>query len=146
MFFRRADGAPERRTLQATAPGEGGQYEGRFALLDPGIVSVLVFENDNPDGELLAREDVLVKVPDVEMARSSQDRETLEQTAAASKDGFYTFLGDTDKLAAAFQDRRPYETEVDRSTRPLWDHWWTLAVVVFLLTVEWIVRKRVRLV
>src|SRR5690606_36991038 len=84
VFFRRADGAPERRTLQATAPGEGGQYEGRFALLDPGIVSVLVFENDNPDGELLAREDVLVKVPDVEMARSSQDRETLEQTAAAS--------------------------------------------------------------
>ena len=146
VFFRRADGQPERRTLQAVAPGETGEYEGRFTLQDPGVVSVLAFENDNPDGELLAREDVLVKMPDLELARSSQDRETLEQIAAASKDGFYSFVADTGRLAAVFKDRRPTETEVDRSTRPLWDHWWTLAGILLLLTVEWIARKRVRLV
>lgn len=146
VYFRRADGQPERRTLQAVAPGETGEYEGRFTLQDPGVVSVLAFENDNPDGELLAREDVLVKMPDLELARSSQDRETLEQIAAASKDGFYSFVADTGRLAAVFKDRRPTETEVDRSTRPLWDHWWTLAFILLLLTVEWIARKRVRLV
>lgn len=147
VFFRKADGQPERRMLQAvTAAGESGEFESRFTMQDPGVVSVLVFEDDNPQGETLAREDVLVKVPDVEMARSSQDRETLEQIAAASKDGFYSLLGDVDKLAAVFKDRKPYETEVDRSTRPLWDHWWTLAGVLCLLTVEWLLRKRVRLV
>ncbi|MEZ5963500.1 MAG: glutamine amidotransferase [Planctomycetota bacterium] len=146
VFFRRADGQPERRTLQATAPGENGEFEGRFTLQDPGVVSVLVFENDNPDGQMLAREDVLVKIPDVELARSSQDRDTLEQVAAASKDGFYTFLGDTQRLIDAFKDRRPYETEVDRTTRPLWDTWWTFVIVLLLLTAEWILRKRVRLV
>ncbi len=147
VFFRKADGQPERRMLQAaTGANDSGEFEGRFTMPDPGVVSVLVFEDDNPQGETLAREDILVKVPDVEMARSSQDRETLEQIAAASKDGFYSLLGDLDRLAAVFKERKPYETEVDRSTRPLWDHWWTLAGVLALLTIEWLLRKRVRLV
>ena len=48
-------------------------------------MNILVAEDDNPAGVVLAREDVLVKIPDREMAQSSQDRETLEKIAAHSK-------------------------------------------------------------
>jgi len=45
-----------------------------------------------------------------------------------------------------FRDRRPYQNEIDRSTRPVWDTIWTLLAILFLLAVEWIYRKRRRLV
>jgi uncharacterized membrane protein len=145
IFLRRADGPVERQALSAVS-GEDGVFEGRFTLLDPGTVSLLVFADDNPSGEVLAREDVLVKIPDKEMADSSQDRDTLEKVAGASKGGFYAFLADAGQLADVFKERKPYESEVDRSTRPAWDAWWTLAGILALLTVEWLLRKRARLV
>ena len=102
--------------------------------------------NDDPAGDVLAREDVLVKIPDREMARSSQDRPALEQLAASSKGGRYVFLGDADQLADEFRDQKPYEHQVDSSTRPLWDTMWILLAALAVLGAEWILRKRARLV
>ena len=145
FYLRRADGDPERRTLRAV-PDELGRYQGTFSLDRPASVSVLVFDNDNPLDQVLAREDVLVKIPDREMSHSSQDRETLEMIAKSSKDGRYVFLGDANDLAEDFRDRRTPDTEIHRQIRTLWDKWWVLAVIVGLLAVEWILRKRARLV
>jgi hypothetical protein len=145
VFLRGADRAPERRTLRPV-PGEVGSYQGTFTMEESGSFSFLVFENDNPQGKVLAREDVFVKIPDREMADSSQDRESLEKIAAASKDGRYVFLADAQSLMTELGDRRPFETEVDRSTRPIWDNLWTLLGLLVVLGAEWILRKRARLV
>ncbi|MCC6671793.1 MAG: hypothetical protein IT458_12075 [Planctomycetes bacterium] len=145
VFLRRADGKPQRRTLRAV-PGEEGAYQGAFTMDEPGTVSWLVFANDNPADKVLAREDVLVKVPDREMAQSSQDRAMLEQIAAASKGGRHLFVGRADELAAELKGRKAFEHEVDRVTRPVWDTIWTLLVVLSLLAAEWLLRKGARLV
>ena len=145
VFLRRAESAPERRTLRAV-PGELGNYQGTFTLDRPASVSVLVFDNDNPSDKVLAREDVLIKIPDREMNHSSQDQPTLETTAQASKGGRYVFLGNADDLATDFRDRRAPDTEIRREVQTLWDKWWVLAVVLGLLALEWLLRKRARLV
>ncbi len=145
VFLRRSDGKPERRSLRAI-PGELGSYQGTFQMDRPTSVSVLVFDNDNPADKVLAREDVLVKIPDREMTHSSQDRATLEAIAAASKGGGYVFLGDAGKLADDFKDRSTPDREIHRQIRTLWDKSWVLAVILTLLAAEWILRKRARLV
>ncbi len=145
VFLRRPEGGAEKRTLRPV-PTEPGSFQGSFVLEEPGAVSVLVLGGDRPEGEVLAREDVLVKIPDRELAHSSQDRETLEAIARASKGGRYVFLAEADSLVDDFAKVVPFEREVDRKTRPLWDTWWTLLLVLAILAVEWTLRKRARLV
>ena len=145
VFFRRADGLPQKRTLRASV-GEDGTFVGSFQIDEPGTVSILVCEQDNPVGRVLAREDVLVKIPDKEMEQSSQDRAMLERISEASKGGRAFFLAETERLLDQFKGKKPYEHEVDRATRPAWDNWWTLGVVLLVLAVEWSLRKRARLI
>ena len=145
VFFRRPDQEPEKYILRSR-PGEAGAYRGTRTMDQPGAVSVIVYANDNPSDEVIAREDLLVKLPNREMEQSSQDRGMLEQIAAASKGGRYLFLADAEQLMEDFRDKRPYQNEIDRSTRPVWDTIWTLLAILFLLAVEWIYRKRRRLV
>jgi hypothetical protein len=116
---------------------------------EPGAFSFLVCRDDNPQGELLAREDVLVKVPDRELALSSQDQKTLQAIAGATAErgGSYHFLGDVDQLIAKLGERRPFRREeIDRQTRPAWDRLLTLLAILAVLSVEWVLRKRARLV
>lgn len=145
VFFRRPEQQAHKRVLRAV-PGEIGAYEGAFTMEEPGAVSIMVYANDNPADEVLAREDLLVKIPDREMALSSQDRETLDRIAEQSKNGRYLSLAKADALFEQFRDRKPYEQEVDRQTRPAWDSLTTLLAILVVLGLEWILRKRARLV
>ena len=145
IFMRRERGPLERKLLRPTSL-EPGTYEGRFTLDQPGSYSFLVLDGDRENGEALARQDLLVKIPDRELADSSQDRAQLEAIARQSKDGRYVFLADAAELAQDLARRRPVSTEVDRSTRPIWDSTWSLLVLLGVLSVEWLLRKRARLV
>jgi hypothetical protein len=145
VFLRGADREPERRLLRPVT-GEPGTYQGRITIDEPGSYSLLVFEADNPAGDVLAREDVFVEIPDRELADSSQDRRTLEEIAAASKGGRYVSLADAAELAEELGGRRAFDTEVDRTTRPMWDSIWSLLALLTVLSIEWILRKRARLV
>ena len=49
-------------------------------------------------------------------------------------------------LLAELRKKGPGRKEVYRSTREVWDSWTTLLCVVGVLAVEWILRKRFRLV
>ncbi len=145
VFLRQADRAPERRVLRVV-PGEPGTYKGSFALDRPASVSVLVFEHDNPGDKILAREDVLVEIPDREMSHSSQDPKTLAAIAERSKNGRYVFLAGATGLVEEFRERKPLEQEINRQTEPIWDRAGLLFLVLALLSAEWLLRKRARLV
>lgn len=149
IFLRDQRNPPERRVLRAV-PGEPGVYQASFTLPDAGAFSFLVFANQNPADTVLAREDVLVRMPDKEMSDSSQDAELLRRVAAAShgadRSGRYVFLADAAGLAAEFAQRKAAESREDTRTRPVWDSFWALLLVLGLLAVEWLLRKRARLV
>ena len=149
IFLVDAANRSERRLLRAV-PGEPGSYQASFTMATAGVFRFVVHQNQNPADAVLAREDVLVKVPDRELAQSSQDQATLERIAEASSGasggGRYVFLGDADRLAADFVGRKAYESREDTRTRPAWDSWWSLAVLLLVLSVEWILRKRARLI
>jgi hypothetical protein len=149
VFLRDHAGTTEPRVLRAV-PGEPGTYQASFTMADPGAFSFLVFANQNPADTVLAREDVLVKVPDREMADSSQDAETLRRIAAASQGtegiGRYVFLADAQSLAAEFKGRKSVENREDTRTRPAWDTLWSLLLLLTVLGAEWLLRKRARLV
>ena len=90
-----------------------------------------------PAGKLRSGFEVLA--PDAEeLADLSANLPLLEQIAAASGGKVYdiTAVGDLARDVAARAAVR--ETE---SVSPLRRSWWTLAVVVLLLTAEWVIRK-----
>ncbi len=149
IFLRDTAQKTEKRILRAV-PGEPGLYQASFTMAESGAFSFLVFANQNPADTVLAREDVLVRVPDKEMADSSQDAELLRAVAAASRGGDavgrYAFLADADDLAAEFQNRKSWESREDTRTRPAWDTIWSLLLLLGLLAAEWLLRKRARLV
>ena len=119
-------------------------------MAETGAFSFLVYANQNAADAVLAREDVLVRMPDKEMADSSQDTATLQRLAEASRgadgSGRYVFLADARSLADEFAHRKASESREDTTTRPAWDNGWSLTIVLGLLAVEWLLRKRARLV
>jgi hypothetical protein len=149
VFLRDQRGAVERRNLRPV-PGEPGVYEGSFTMAETGAFSFLVFANHNPDDRVLAREDVLVRIPDAEMADSSQDPETLrriaENSRGADTSGRYVFLADAASLAPEFAKRKSFETQEDKRTTPVWDSVWSLLAMLAVLAAEWLLRKRCRLI
>ncbi|MBL8751765.1 MAG: hypothetical protein JNK15_00585 [Planctomycetes bacterium] len=149
IFVRDTANRTEKRILRPV-PGEPGLYQGTFTMADPGAFAFLVYANQNPADTVLAREDVLVRVPDKEMADSSQDAETLRAIAKASHgsdtSGRYVFLADAGSLGAEFKNHKAFESQVDTKTIPAWDSLWAIVLVLGLLSAEWLLRKRARLV
>jgi hypothetical protein len=149
VFLRDTKGNVERRTLRAT-PGEPGAFQQSFTMADPGAFSFVAFTNQNPAEAVLAREDVLVRIPDKELANSSQDAMTLQRISAASSSPDQTAksvaLFDADLLATVFAGKKAYENREETRTRPAWDDLWSLLVLLILLGTEWLLRKQQRLV
>ena len=149
VFLRDQKNQVDKRVLRAV-PGEPGLFQASYTMADPGAFSFLVFANQNPADSVIAREDVLVRVPDRELADSSQDAAALQRIAEASHgsdaSGRYVFLAAAAELAAEFQNRKSYESREDTRTRPAWDSAWSLALLLAVLGAEWLLRKRARLV
>ena len=56
------------------------------------------------------------------------------------------FLAEANSLAADFAHRKSFESREDTRTRPAWDTGWALFAVLVVLGLEWLLRKRARLV
>jgi hypothetical protein len=144
VFVRAPGGTPARRVLKRSA-AEPGTFEATFSFHEAGMMSFLLFQNDNPAEPPTGREDVLVRAPDRELNPSSLDETTLKAVAQAAG-GRYLHLAAVDELASDFRKRGMGRRERDRTTREMWDSWTTLLLVVGCLAVEWVLRKRFRLV
>ncbi|GAB4141001.1 MAG: hypothetical protein Fur0037_07710 [Planctomycetota bacterium] len=149
LFLRRAGGEPERRMLQEL-PGEPGAYQAAFVMEEPGAFSFLTYAHGNPNDAVTARQDVLVRIPDREMADSSQDSDLLRRIAEASSGpdcrARYAPLAGADSLAEDLSARRPFENREETRTMPAWDSGWSLAILLTLLAAEWLIRKQARLI
>ena len=110
-----------------------GKY--RFRLTDPDV------SESQPDKEKPSAE-AIVELPPGELdpARLRMNYEELMEAAAATQGEFYT-------LATADQvlDKLPpsYRIALSSNMPPtlLWNQWWVFALVLFLITSEWILRK-----
>ena len=96
------------------------------------------------------RGSAILRCDDQELADSSQDADALRRIAAASRgtdaSARYLFLGDATGLVPEFADRKSFETREDTRTRPVWDTVWSLLAVLSVLGLEWLLRKRARLI
>lgn len=118
------------------APTGAGQY--RLALRLPGRSTGRPAGDDRP-----VQKEISVRPSDIEMKDTAMNRTALARLAEASG-GKYFEIDETDRLAALIPDSsRSFVTR--ERPRPLWDNAYILLLLVGVLTVEWILRKKAKL-
>ncbi len=124
----------------ALIPDEGGVYRGKSAALDPGDYEMRVESAAVPEGQLKARTHFKV-APRASMERTmlSLNEDTLRSISIATE-GEYFREEDADKVLAKLAPMSDGEVQV--SDTRLNESWWWFAMIVALLTLEWIIRKR----
>lgn len=132
------DGEPLRVAL-AGEPDRPGWFKGRFLPRRTGSYRVALAQ---PGGEQeSAAATFTVSTPDIELARLRMDETALRVIASESAGGRYVAVSEATQIPKLIEDR--HREEVIRSTPvPLWDRWWTFALLVGLLGAEWAVRRR----
>lgn len=115
-----------------------GWYRGVFV---PRVVGEyrLRLVTETPGKDLV----VNVNAPDIEFREPQLDEGTLRSLARLTK-GSYSNLWEAGDVPDRISDRRETIITTDEPI-PLWDKWVSLAVLAFLLTLEWILRKWNRL-
>jgi hypothetical protein len=143
VFVEGPDGTVEKMEL-GRPPDTQGRYEGARTAAKVGTYRAWIASGPNPEkpepGEELATRVFQVQVPVLEKADPKMDEELLKKMAAATG-GQHFRLGDAAKLPSAVGTIREV-TEVRVSERDLWDRWWVVCALVALLTLEWLLRKR----
>ena len=124
-------------------PGQAGAYEATFTARHIGLNEVFI-EMQKADGTptRVARQ-FAVEMPNVESLDPRMNESLLKEISNRSG-GSHFAIDETDALAAAIPDRQ--ETTIVQG-RPieLWDTNRALILLVVLLTAEWALRKRFRL-
>ena len=134
--------SPTRITL-APVIGREGYYEGRFTPLTPGVLRMSMKLPDGGGALAMVEKELLIRRAEIEMQSTAMNRPALEQLASATQGRYF----DIDE-AAALADMIPdsSETFVTRERpRPLWDNGWVLGALVVVVTIEWILRRKARL-
>ena len=118
----------EYQTLVTRTPE--GQY--RFELTDPAVTG------SRP------RAEAKVLPPPGERDRIDMDRQALTRAAAESRGKFYT-LADADTLADDLPEVARVPLNQPVPPVPLWNHAASFTLLLSLLGVEWLLRRRARL-
>lgn len=122
-----------------------GWFEGRFTPVQTGSYRVSLTLPAGADGEpITTTHDVQVVRPNIEIVNPRMDRDALEELAVRSPEGRYYNIDQVNEIIDAIPDRHESTTIKSRPI-PLWDRWWTLAIIAGLLSFEWAIRKWVRL-
>lgn len=122
-----------------------GWYEGRFTPDRTGAYEIaLTLPATAGSEEISVTHDVQVVRPNIEILDTRMNRAALVSLVERSPGGAYYEVDEMERLIDAIPDRHETTTIKSRPTQ-LWDRWWTLVALVGLLSVEWAVRKWVRL-
>jgi uncharacterized membrane protein len=121
-----------------------GNYEGSFFPTQQGDYSLWLKDEQQPDIRN-AEMGLKVEKPQLEFENPRLDREMLENVArAAGEGGFYC---DIDKLGTIPPKIPSVKLEIPRETAfDLWSNWFVFALFTVLITTEWVLRKRGRMI
>jgi hypothetical protein len=141
-----ADPAPEEvQTVQlAKLEGSWGTFEHQLNRTREGKYTFRLMTPDvsklQPDGEKPSAE-AQVELPPGELDRLRMNETEMSAAAEATQGRFYTITN-----ADALLEELPsgYRVSMAAPMPPirLWNHWLAFALVMFLLTAEWVLRKR----
>ena len=117
-----------------------GIYRGRFGALPEGDYEVSVRASGYSESALMARSRFVVLPPESgEMTQTAANEQLLKQMAVASGGVFLREedMGRLPELLSPLSSGRVVESET-----LIWQSYWWFAMIVMLLTVEWVLRKR----
>jgi hypothetical protein len=124
-------------------PGLEGTYEGRLVPKGRGKFHAWLksYEPDKPKG---GECDFEVKLPQLEYEDPRMDEETLRGIAeAGGRGGAFMFADQFRKLPEMILE--PERRNQVVTDHPLWDNWRLFALFTLVIVVEWVLRKRVRM-
>ena len=122
-------------------PAHGGVFRGITGALPPGDYHITVGENSGRDDVHLAFR--VESHANQEWGQLSMNRPLLESMARRSG-GRFLHEGDISQLPDLLQTLDRQETRIKETL--LWSSWWWFGTVIGLLTLEWLLRKKWRLV
>lgn len=139
----RAPRRPPRTVTLNAVPGQAGKFQGTTTARHVGLNEATIELPQPGDTPTTVACQFTIEMPNVEFDDPRMNEDLLKQIAQRSG-GRYVPLDKMDTIVADIPDRR--ETTVVQG-RPiaLWDTNRTLALFVLLLTAEWALRKRFRL-
>jgi hypothetical protein len=125
--------------------GEPGQFVATFPVARPGTYFVRVWTGDEAAGAVAkaATLPVEVKLPNVELENPALDRAALENLAAATGGAVFDVTQGASVADALRLDR---VRRVLEDRQEVWDAPLFYGAVFLLLVVEWVLRKRCRLI
>jgi hypothetical protein len=138
------EGQPTPITL-SPRQGEHGVFEASFPVTKPGPHFVRVWPGE-PEARGAAKPATLqfpVELPNLEYDRPTQDPAALHQIASASGGRVFDLV-DADKVADAFRVKQVSRLLEDR--QEIWNAPLIFGTVLLALFLEWVLRKKYRLV
>lgn len=136
---------PMRITL-APMVGREGYYQGRFIPSQAGTIHLSVTLpglSTGPGPSPLLERDLTVNRPAIEMQNTAMNRAAMEQLALATG-GRYFDVDEATQIADLIPDSS--RTLVSRERpRPLWDNGYVLLLLTLIVTLEWALRRKARL-
>ena len=138
------DDPPTQMTLSPRA-GDSSEFQATFQVDKPGVHFIRVWAGD-PDLKTVARAATLelpVELPNPELDNPVQDLTTLQAVAHASGGRVFE-LSDMTGISDAFKTKKVARTLEDR--QEIWDAPLIFGMVLVALILEWVLRKKMRLV
>lgn len=142
-----SDSPPEEYTNVSLMPipGREGFYQGRFVPRRTGAYHLRMELAAGLTGRTLIEREILVTQPDIELRHPAMQRSRLQQLVTEAGEGQYCDVDEAMGLAGLIPDRSRTPPPIRERPRPLWDNRYVLMALVGFLTVEWILRKKAKL-